>query len=557
LFYGVLRALPYLVTYPYECTEQTLNRFVSTGIVSSLYDSYPEVAAMASQFSERETRTETWDDVDPNRKISLEETPWLVESRGGDTSYNDLVNVLDPKIARAQMKSSIAKLQRAQTSLGGFPWWEGGPPSPFMTLYLLHGLARAIEFDVEVPQQLVSNAWRYMHRHYVDELVERLTTDNCCWEMVTFLNYVLSSYPDESWTGGLFSDQDRRTMLDFSFHHWKEHSPLLKSYLALTLVRSEKNKEAELVFASVMDSAKSSRDEGVYWAPEDRAWLWYNDTIETHAFALRTLLEIDPADERRHGLVQWLFLNKKLNHWKSTRATAEVIYSLVQYLQREGTLGVWEAATVRLAGQTREFVFEPGTYSGHGSQIVLSRDEVAAAVEDGTTQIVVEKETPGFLFASATWHFSTERLPDEASGDLFSVRRRYFKRVSTEEGFVLEPIAEGAPMEVGDQVEVQLSIHAKSAAEYVHLRDPRGAGFEPESTSSGYKWDLGIYWYEEVRDTGTNYFFEHLPVGEYTLRSRLRATMAGTFRAAPATLQSMYAPEFTAYSAGSELEIGN
>ena len=34
LFDSVLQALPYLVNYPYECTEQTLNRFVSTGIVS-------------------------------------------------------------------------------------------------------------------------------------------------------------------------------------------------------------------------------------------------------------------------------------------------------------------------------------------------------------------------------------------------------------------------------------------------------------------------------------------------------------------------------------------
>ena len=41
LFYGVLDALPYLVDYPYECTEQTLNRFLSTGIVSSLFDRLP------------------------------------------------------------------------------------------------------------------------------------------------------------------------------------------------------------------------------------------------------------------------------------------------------------------------------------------------------------------------------------------------------------------------------------------------------------------------------------------------------------------------------------
>ena len=57
LFYSVLQALPYLVNYPYECTEQTLNRFVSTGIVSSVYGDYPAVAKMAAEMSKRTTRS--------------------------------------------------------------------------------------------------------------------------------------------------------------------------------------------------------------------------------------------------------------------------------------------------------------------------------------------------------------------------------------------------------------------------------------------------------------------------------------------------------------------
>src|SRR5205085_10597357 len=56
LFYSVLQALPYLVNYPYECTEQTLNRFLSTGIVSSVYRDYPAVAKMAAQLGKREKR---------------------------------------------------------------------------------------------------------------------------------------------------------------------------------------------------------------------------------------------------------------------------------------------------------------------------------------------------------------------------------------------------------------------------------------------------------------------------------------------------------------------
>ena len=115
--------------------------------------------------------------------------------------------------------------------------------------------------------------------------------------------------------------------------------------------------------------------------------------------------------------------------------------------------------------------------------------------------------------------------------------------------------ADGAQLEPGDQIEVQLSLRSKHAAEYVHLRDPRGAGFEPETLRSGYKWDLGIGWYEEVRDSGTNFFFEWLPRGEYTFKYRLRAAVAGTFRVGPASVQSMYAPEFAAYSAGAEVSI--
>ena len=65
----------------------------------------------------------------------------------------------------------------------------------------------------------------------------------------------------------------------------------------------------------------------------------------------------------------------------------------------------------------------------------------------------------------------------------------------------------------------------------------------------------GFVWYEEIRDSGTNFFFEHIPQGEYTFKYRIRATTAGTFKVAPATVQPMYAPEFAAYSTGATIKI--
>lgn len=552
LFYSLLSALPYLVDYPYECTEQTLNRFLSTGILSSLYDRYPAVAAMAKEFSQRETQFETWDAADPNRKMTLEETPWLQTARGGKAPGADLVKVLDPKIAAAERTASLAKLEKSQTANGGFPWWPGGPPSPYMTLYLAYGFAKALEFEVEIPQDMVVRAWGYLHQHYLDEWAREMIKGETGWEFITFLSYVLSSYPDPSWTGGVFTDDDRARMLAFSFAHWKQHSPMLKGQLALTLERAGRGKDAQLVWDSVMDSAKTDRDLGTYWAPEDRSWLWYNDTIETHAAALRTLTELEPKDARRHGLVQWLMLNKKLNHWKSTRATAEVIYSVAHYLEKEGTLGAREEATVTIGARKEHFVFEPDRYTGKKNQIVLGPGEIDPKT---SSTIEVSKQTPGLLFVSATWHFATDQLPEEARGDFFSVERKYFKRRHDGRDWVLDPLAEGARVEVGDEVEVQLSLRAKHAAEYVHLRDPRGAGFEPQETRSGYEWDLGIAVYREIRDSGTNFFFEWLPVGEYTFKYRLRASHAGSFRVGPAQIQSMYAPEFVGYSAGAQMAI--
>ena len=49
LFYSMLDALPYLIEYPYECTEQTLNRFVSSGMLSRLFVQYPAVARAAAE----------------------------------------------------------------------------------------------------------------------------------------------------------------------------------------------------------------------------------------------------------------------------------------------------------------------------------------------------------------------------------------------------------------------------------------------------------------------------------------------------------------------------
>lgn len=556
LFYGVLQSLPYLVEFPYECVEQTLNRFLSTGIISSVFKQYPAIASMAKEMSGRKTQMEAFDTPDLNRRMSLEETPWLENAKGGRPTENPLVNILDQRIAKEERARSLSRLQKLQLPNGGFPWFEGGAPDVYMTTYVLMGFGRAMEYKVDVPKETIVKSWTYV-RKWLDENIERMMREKCCSETISLIGYAVSLYPDSSWTGGLFDDAYRKRLADYSFLNWKMHSPLIKGYLALTLKRMNRVADAKLVWDSVMDSAKSDEQLGTYWAPEDRSWLWYNDTVETHAFSLKALMELDPKDKRIDGLAQWLFLNKKLNHWKSTRATAEAIYSLVHYLDRSGNLGVKEAISVTAGGEKNELVFDPVKYTGKKNQILIPGDKLSSKA---SSRVTIEKTTPGFAFASATWHFSTEKPPTEDQGDFFNVSRKYFRRELTvgatgNREWTLKPIVEGEKIHVGDQLEVQISLRTKHEAEYVHLRDPRAAGLEPENQVSGHHWDLGVSWFEEIRDSGANYFFSKLPVGEYSFKYRLRANMAGQFRVGPATVQSMYAPEFNAYSSGATLKI--
>jgi hypothetical protein len=59
----------------------------------------------------------------------------------------------------------------------------------------------------------------------------------------------------------------------------------------------------------------------------------------------------------------------------------------------------------------------------------------------------------------------------------------------------------------------------------------------------------------EPRHQSVDFFLHHLPRGTHTLRYQLRAETPGTFKAMPATLEAMYAPELRGNSADMPLRI--
>ena len=62
-------------------------------------------------------------------------------------------------------------------------------------------------------------------------------------------------------------------------------------------------------------------------------------------------------------------------------------------------------------------------------------------------------------------------------------------------------------------------------------------------------------YYQSTKDIATHFFFDTIKTGTYVLEYDVRINNSGSFNDGIATLQSMYAPEFTAHSTSTKLKI--
>ena len=194
---SVLRAIPYLVEYPYECVEQTLNRYVPLAIVNEIYKKHPELAKAIAQAPHRETRYEPWNKDDPRRMLMLTETPWLQQANGGsnDARLRDLLN---PSLVTSMQEEALAKLGRAQNGSGAFPWFPGGRDDFYMTLYVLEQLSILEEFGVQPPHDVVARALRYVEA----ELPRHVKKEETSVSYLAYGSYVLTSWDPQEVSRG-------------------------------------------------------------------------------------------------------------------------------------------------------------------------------------------------------------------------------------------------------------------------------------------------------------------------------------------------------------------
>jgi uncharacterized protein YfaS (alpha-2-macroglobulin family) len=104
-------------------------------------------------------------------------------------------------------------------------------------------------------------------------------------------------------------------------------------------------------------------------------------------------------------------------------------------------------------------------------------------------------------------------------------------------------------------VEVTLNLTTSNDFDYLLIEDPKPATFEPTNVQSGSTYGDGLCSNVELRDRHVAFFITLLREGKHTLKYRVRAESAGSFRALPSQGSSMYVPELRANSASGRIRV--
>jgi alpha-2-macroglobulin len=582
----MLDALPYLIDYPYGCTEQTMSRFLPAAITAKTLRDLgmkPE-DAMEHIFG----------GIEPDTAVATHPK--------GQRDLKELDRIT---------KQSLERLYDFQHADGGWGWWKAGDSDHYMTAYVLWGLTLARQSGIQVKQDVAQRAASYLDK----ELVEEETNyDEQAWMLHALALHLSESFRKSA--GGLSTASGAVTpfqskAFDNLFNNRDRLNAYTRALLALTAHNFSYDDKAKTLVENLENGVKidtkpdisivqqggQSSDPSVigtaHWGEDGLYWRWSDGGVEATSFALRALLAIDPQNKLIEPVTNWLIKNRRGAQWSNTRDTAIVVLTLNDYLRRSGELQPDLAYELQVNGNTVATKhLSAADALGAPSKFEISRE----LLRDGANELTIRRTSgSGPLYFSAQAKFFSLEEPIAPAGNEIFVRRQYFKLVNHAtllKGFVSErvPLNDGDTVKSGERVETVLTIEAKNNYEYLLFEDMKPAGLEAAEIRSGenlYVKELKsgavqnpksnvqgqsrlatfnfsapqdftgrTRWvYQELRDRKVALFIDHLPEGIWQMSYEMRAETPGAFHALPVLGHAMYVPEIRTNGAETRIKV--
>ena len=554
---AMVNALPYLVDYPYGCTEQTLNRFLPTVITQKvLLDMHLNL----EQIRKKQTNLNAQEIGEDAERAKQ----WKRYGRNP---------VFDEAEVRKMVKDGVERLTEMQLSDGGWGWFSGwGECSwPHTTALVVHGLQQAKQNDVAVVPGTMDRGVEWL-RHYQDRQIELIkngafqaTRPGVPWkphadELDAFVYMVLVN------AGVRNAD-----MLEFLYRDRNEIAVYAKAMYGIALEKQAEKEKLAMILRNIGQYVQQDDENQTAWLnlPGGYWWYWYGSEYEAQAYYLKLLARTDPKGELAPRLVKYLLNNRKnASYWNSTRDTAIVHQGHGRLHPRQRRGAARDDRQVFWDGKLQKAVeITPQTLFQFDNKFVLD----GAAVTAGKHEVKLVKQGKGPLYYNGyLTNFTLQDFITKAGLEV-KVQRKYYKLVSVDKSIH----AAGSHGQVVDQKvekygarnwktsprsgaatwsKIELEIDSKNDYEYLVFEDMKPAGFEPVDLRSGYTGnDLGAY--VEYRDNRVVFFARTLARGKHSVSYRMRAETPGRFSALPTRAWAMYAPELKANSDEIKLKV--
>lgn len=586
-----VKSLPYLMEYPHQCSEQIFNRFYANALARHLVLTNPGIKEIFGLWRKQAAELEEGggpltSELQRNQEmksVMVEETPFLTDAKDERSQRGRLANLFDDNRVQQELERAMGELGRAQLENGAWPWFSGAGAREnfYITGYITAGFGRLRALGVEpVDLRLPLKACGYldeeMRRRFL-EIENKFKAGGrdgkADAKPVLSAEVVLYLFARSYFLQEQSLDQRYRLSFDFwlnlAVENWGTLESLaLRAQLALALNRSGREEVAAVIVESLREHALTSEDLGMHWRQLDRGGLWWGEApIESQAVIVEAFEEIAADLDAARECLVWLVQQKRTQHWRSTKASADAIYAILKGFGQELLGGVdadrgdsqLNDLMLQIGDRDEIKSSDAGELGTANFSVRLASDDIVA--KDGRVKGRLEGE--GMAWVNVFWQ-SLRPLESVASQNMegvdgadatLAIEKTLFVERTTDDGVRIEPLGQGEPLKVGDTLVTRLILRNDRRLEFMHLKDMRGAGCEPIDAISGYRWSNDVFYYQSSRDTATHFFIERLDAGSRVIEYRVKIQHAGEYQSGFAEFECLYAPEFRARSGAISLKV--
>jgi len=567
-------SLPYMMEYPYECSEQIFSRYYANAIGTHLANSDPKIKAVFEQWK-RAAQTNEGDaflsELEKNPELKqalLTETPWVRDAQNETEQRRRISELFDTNRMETELQTALKKLKQNQKPDGGWGWFNGMESDMYITRYIVSGFGKmrkmgVWKMDTET-QTMLERAIQFLDEEMVEYYDRRALKEK---DYVTNWTDLHMAYARSFWLDDFALKGKPQTtynlLIKLIRDKWTKLDASQKGLAAVVLKRSGFDVDAQKVIVSLRETALTSEEFGTYWAM-DKGYYWHQAPIENHVMILEAFDEVANDADMVREMNIWLLKQKQTQSWETTKATAEACYALLSTGKglMHQTLTAEPKVSIKLGNETIDPRTDPDLKTEAGTGYFKTNWTGKGLMHQTQTEIAnmgnitVTKDNDGVAWGAVYWqYFEDLDKITGATDNPIKMKREVMLLEDTENGPVLKPLGKNTSLSVGDRVRVRIVLETDRHMEYVHLKDMRAASFEPRKQLSGAEYQEGLSYYRSTTDVVMNFFFSYLPKGTFVFEYDLNVTQAGTFSNGISQLQCMYAPEFTTHSEGVRLEV--